>query len=188
MHVGVVPNEWECHRLSPLLTTKCNTRVKQSLHQHFHRSCLLSDSASECSCYALPTEPKQKESQGGEVLTSSSCHSTGSHCFSYNGSATVKILGFLFLMNYWFLIMYVCEPHKYLVPMKAEDSIRSPGTRDGCKMSRECWESNPGYLLEQQVLLNAVMSLTQRFCDVLFIIITIQIYQYSSLVTLFMTQ
>lgn len=53
--------------------------------------------------------------------------------------------------------MYVCVPHKGLVPRRPEDGIRFPeaGATDSCQLSHGCWESNLGSLEEQTVLSTA---------------------------------
>lgn len=50
--------------------------------------------------------------------------------------------------------MYACEPHACLVPMEAEEDIRSAvtGVTNGCKLSHGYSKLNSSSLEEQSVL------------------------------------
>lgn len=60
------------------------------------------------------------------------------------------------------LLAYVCTPHVFLVPREAREGIRNPetGVPDCSELPGVmCWESNPGLLQDQPVLLTAKSTL-----------------------------
>jgi len=59
----------------------------------------------------------------------------------------------------WMRVLCTFISHLWLVPVQARGRCQIPGVTDSCKPLSGSWESNPGPLEEQQVLLTAEPSL-----------------------------
>lgn len=59
------------------------------------------------------------------------------------------------------VVLHVCAPQACLEPTKVKRGYQSPGTGivDSCELPCQYWESNPGPLQEQPVLLTGAKSL-----------------------------